>query len=66
VTAVLAVARVVVDAVLVLAAIAAVLSAAARPQGFWTVFWLAAMFVMVTGAVVGVAALQQREQRGDR
>lgn len=64
-TAVLAVARVVVDAVLVLAAIAAVLSAAARPQGFWTVFWLAAMFVMITGAVVGVAALQAQRGNSD-
>ena len=60
-TAVLAaIGRAVLEAVLVLAAAASVFWAAVGPQDFWTPVWLAAMFVTVTGAVLGVSALQPK------
>jgi hypothetical protein len=66
VTAVLAaVARVAVEAVLVLAAVASVFWAATRPQGFAAAGWLAVMFVTITGAVLGVTALAPRKGDGD-
>ncbi len=56
-----AAARVVLGAVLVLAAAASVLWAAYGPQGFWTLAWLAAMSVTVMAAVLGMAALAPRK-----
>jgi hypothetical protein len=62
VTAVLAaIARVVLEAVRVLAAAASVLWAAVGPQGWQTPAWLAVMFVTITGAVLGVSALQPKK-----
>ena len=55
-----AVARAVLEAVLVLAAVAAVFWAATGPQDFWTPVWLGVMFVVITGAVLGVSALQPK------
>jgi len=59
-----AAARAVLAAVLVLAIVAAVLSAvlwaAAGPQDFWMPVWLAAMFTVVTGAGLGLAALRPK------
>ena len=61
VTAVLAaIARAVLGAVLVLAAVASVFWVAFGPQGLWAV-----MFAVVTGAVLGVAALAPRKGDGD-
>jgi hypothetical protein len=61
VTAVLAaVARAVLEAVLVLAAVASVFWAATGPQDFRTLARLAVMFVTITGAVLGVSALQPK------
>jgi uncharacterized membrane protein len=65
VTAVLAAAaRVVLEVILVLAAVVSVFWAAVGPQGFVTVVWLAVMFVVVTGAGLGVAAMQPRKGGG--
>ena len=60
-TAVLAAAaRAVLGAVLVLAVLASLLWVAYGPQGLWTVAWLAAVFVVVTGAGLGLHALQPK------
>lgn len=60
-TAVLAAAaRAVLAAVLVLAALASLLWTAYGPQGLWTVAWLAVVFAVVTGAGLGIAALQPK------
>lgn len=65
-TAVLAaVGRVVLEAVLVLAAAAAIFWAATGPQDFWTPVRLAVMFVTVTGAVLGISALQPKKGDSD-
>ena len=62
-TAVLAAAaRVVLAAVMVLAAFAAVLWTAYGPQGLWTVAWLAVVFAVVTGAGLGIAALRPKDR----
>jgi hypothetical protein len=53
----------VLGAVLVLAFAAAALWAAYGPQG-WTLAWLAVMFAVITGAVLGVTALQPENERG--
>ncbi len=44
--------------VLVLAMVTAVFWTWMGPQGSWTLAWLAAMFVTITGAVWGLVALQ--------
>ena len=59
-TAVRAAARAVLEAVLVLAAVAAVFRAATSGPGFAAVAWLAVMVVTITGAVLGVHALQPK------
>lgn len=62
VTAVLAAAaRAVLGAVLVLAAFVSLLWTAYGPQGLWTLAWLAVVFAVVTGAGLGIAALQPKE-----
>lgn len=66
-TAVLAAAaRVVLGGVLVLAGFASMLWVAYGPQGPWTVAWLAVVFVTVTGAVLGLHALQPKHEGGTR
>lgn len=65
VTAVLAAAaRAVLAAVLVLAAFASLLWTAYGPQGLWTAAWLAVVFAVVTGAGLGIAALQPKDREG--
>lgn len=55
-------ARVVLVAVMVLACLASLLWVAYGPQGLlWTPAWLAAVFVVVTGAALGLSALQPKE-----
>ena len=63
-SAIAAAGRAVVETALVVAAAAAVYQVVSRPQGFWTVAWLAVMFVTLTGVVWGWSALQPK--RGDR
>jgi hypothetical protein len=58
-----AAARAVLEGVLVLAAVMSVFWAAAGPQDFWTVVWLAVMFVIVAGATLGVTALRKGGRR---
>lgn len=58
-------ARVALEAVLVLAAVAAVFWAALGPPGPATVAWLAVEFAVITGAVLGVTALQPRKGDND-
>jgi hypothetical protein len=66
VTAILAAAaRAVLAAVLVLAAVTSVFWVAYGPQNFWTVLWLLAMFVTITGGGVALAALQPRNGGND-
>jgi hypothetical protein len=62
-----AAARAVLAAVLVLAAVASLLWVAYGPQGLWTVAWLAVVFAVVTGAVLGLSALERkgREEGGN-
>ncbi len=65
-------ARAVARAALVLVIVAAVLWAVFGPQGFWTVLWLVAVFAVVTGAVLaagavlGVSALQPKNDGADQ
>jgi hypothetical protein len=60
-TAVLtAAARAVLGAVLFAAAAGSLLWVAYGPQGLWTVAWLAGVFAVVTGAGLGLHALQPK------
>ena len=62
-TAVLAaIGRAILGAVLVLAMLAAALWTAVRPEGLWTVLWLAAMGVTIT--VAGTALLALWPEKG--
>jgi hypothetical protein len=66
VTSVLAaIARAVLEAVLVLAAVTSVFRAATGPQDWRAVVWLAVMCVTITGAGLGVHALHPRKGGGD-
>jgi hypothetical protein len=58
VTAVRWLARAAACLVLLLAMVTAVFWTWMGPQGSWTLAWLAAMFVTITGAVWGLVALQ--------
>lgn len=58
-------ARAVLRAVLALAAAASLLWPAYGPQGPWTAAWLAAEFVTVAAAALGIAALAPRKADGD-
>jgi hypothetical protein len=60
-----AIARAVLEAVLVLAAVTSVFRAATGPQDWRAVVWLAVMFVTITGAGLGVHALHPRKGDGD-
>jgi hypothetical protein len=59
-----AAARFVLAAFLAMAAAASLLWVAYGPQGLWTVAWLAVVFAVVTGAGLGIAALQPKNERG--